>query len=251
MLRSLWGSGAGQANLRQMSELISVGEFSVLWRKSARRTRSLALKIDRNGQLIAMTPLKTPEREVRRFVQSRGVWVKEQLAQFAALQREKDQARGTSLWFLGEKLDIQPKIGRKNDIVHDINGLSVISRQPISRELLDRRVKKWLRDQAGQWLPEQLQMISARTGLAGNGLQIKSYTARWGSCRHDGFIQLNWKLVMAPIEVIEYVIVHELCHLENFNHSKRFWAQVAQHCPTYKTHRKWLKQNGRLLISEP
>lgn len=232
------------------SRNICISGFDVCWRKSARRRRSLALKVDKAGQVIVMTPLGTPEQDVRRFVRAKHDWIGRQLAQHETLSAQKEHARGASLHFLGASLEIQSDTGPQNLCVQQDNVLRVISRRSEpGKDYLETRASHWLREQAEQMLPHKLQLLSAQTGLSGKGLQIKSYRARWGSCRHDGIIQLNWKLIMAPPKVIDYVLIHELSHLKHFNHSAAFWMLVGRHCPEYKQQRHWLKQHGRLLIT--
>jgi len=84
-------------------------------------------------------------------------------------------------------------------------------------------------------------------GLKPTQITIRDQRTRWGSCSSKGTISLNWRLVLAPPEVLNYVIVHELCHLVEHNHSNRFWAQVEKACPHFKQYRQWLKLNGTLL----
>jgi len=248
-LKALWSSRQRKRTLSSEPKLVSIAGLSILWRKSPRRTRSLALKVDKQGRILAMTPVATRLCEVERFIISRQAWIRRQIAQHQQLETQKQEAKGQSLWFMGEQLTVDKLIGAKNLIVPGPGLIRVNTRQSLDDNQLDRRLAKRLREQAGRVLPPRLDKLSQQTGLTGSGLQIKSYTARWGSCRHDGLIQLNWKLIKTPPEVIDYVIIHELCHLSHFNHSPAFWEQVIRHCPEYKTHRKWLKENGRLLIS--
>ncbi len=233
-----------------LKQTIEIAGFDVLWRQSARRTRSLALKLDKTGQLIVMSPLKTSESEIRRFVSSRQSWIHRQLARHASMTSQLDQARGKTIPFLGVPLELLPVQGPRVKYEHNDDSLTIVSRKANPEpEYLDRRAVAWLREQSEKILPQRLQALSLSTGLQGSGLQIKCYRARWGSCRHDGSIQLNWKLVMAPPAVIDYVIVHELSHLKHFNHSVTFWSLVEKHCPDYRTQRAWLKQHGNLLVS--
>jgi predicted metal-dependent hydrolase len=248
-LKALWSSRRRKRTLSREPELVFIAGLSILWRKSPRRTRSLALKVDKRGQILAMTPVATRLCEVERFIISRQAWIRRQLAQHQQLETQKQEAKGQSLWVMGEQLTVDKLVGARNLIEPGPGLIKVITRQPQDENQLDRRLTRWLREQAGRVLPSRLEKLSQKTGLTGSGLQIKSYTARWGSCRHDGLIQLNWKLIKTPPEVIDYVIIHELCHLSHFNHSPAFWEQVIRHCPEYKTYRKWLKENGRLLIS--
>lgn len=196
-----------------------------------------------------MTPMTARVSELKRFVTSREAWIRKNIAQHQQLEDQKREAKGQRLWLMGEQLSVESSTGAKNRIEHEPGVLKFITRQTLDVDALDRRLTKWLRQQAESVLPSCLEKLSQQTGMHGSGLQIKAYTARWGSCRHDGLIQLNWKLIKTPPEVIDYVIIHELSHLSHFNHSTSFWGQVAKHCPNYKDHRKWLKDNGRLLIA--
>ena len=248
-LKALWSKRPSRQTANSQSELVEVYDLSVLWRRSGRRTRSMALKVDKQGQLIAMTPLTTRVSELKQLVLKRDTWIREHLAQHRQLQATKLETMGQSLWFMGEQLSVENLVGAKERIEH-VPGLIILkSRQALDRNALDLRLRKWLRAQAELVLLSSVDSLSQRTGLHGSGLKIKAYTARWGSCRYDGLIQLNWKLIQTPPEVIEYVVLHELCHLRHFNHSASFWRQVGQHCPDYKIRRKWLKDNGRLLIT--
>lgn len=249
MLKSLWGkSRPSPANKRQHSTEVQLDNFKVIWRQSAHRKRSLALKIDKQGCIVVMTPLRTSKPDMRHFVQSKQQWIHQQLDQHDRREQDKAQALGSIVWWQGEQLQIQHQIGPVNNIERTSNALQITSRQALSQQKIDQRAKKWLRDQAQIFLADRLAIISKQTKLQASGVKIKAYTARWGSCRHDGLIQLNWKLMMTPPAVIDYVIAHELSHLKYFNHSVQFWAQVASICADYKQHRAWLKNNGRLLI---
>lgn len=248
-LRALWSSRPGKSSPRPAFEILSINGLDVIWRKSPRRTRSLALKIDKQGQIVAMTPVATRDSELKRFVASREAWIRRHLAQHQQLEEQKRVAKGKNLWFMGQQLRVENRRGAKNLIEYEPGLITVISRQAMDCNALDRRLTNWLRAQADLALPGHLHKLSRQTGLRGSGLQIKSYSARWGSCRHNGLIQLNWKLIKTPPEVIDYVIIHELSHLRHFNHSTAFWGMVAQYCPEYRSRRNWLKENGRLLIS--
>lgn len=247
MLKALWSGGRKTRDARQ-SQIISVDGVDAVWRRSARRTRSLAMKLDKSGQLILMTPLRTSERELRRFVRSRWSWIKQQMKRHADMLAAVERANG-GLWLMGEYLNIEASTGRKKQVLHEADRLCLTAPRELDAAQQDRMAHAWLRSQAEQTLPLCVSEISAQTSLQPGVLEVKAYRARWGSCRHDGSIQLNWKLIMAPPPVIDYVIVHELSHLVHFNHSPAFWALVASHCPDFKQHRQWLKNNGSLLLA--
>lgn len=104
-------------------------------------------------------------------------------------------------------------------------------------------LQKWLTKQAESAVIRQVQIRSAQIGVRPTNISIRSQRTRWGSCSTRGTLSFNWRLIMAPPEVLDYVVVHELAHMKQKNHSKAFWAVVAQYCPQYLKYRLWLKQN--------
>lgn len=90
---------------------------------------------------------------------------------------------------------------------------------------------------------------SERMGVRFNRIFIKDQRTLWGSCSAKGNLNFNWRVALAPEAVVDYLVIHELAHLLEMNHSRRFWAHVAQHCPDYKRHRRWLRENGQKLKS--
>jgi predicted metal-dependent hydrolase len=104
-----------------------------------------------------------------------------------------------------------------------------------------------LREQARREVPPRLRELAAHHGLAVNGVSIRNQRSRWGSCGPDGRISLNWRLVLMPSWVRDYVLVHELMHLRRMDHSPRYWALVSRACPEYQAAREWLRANGPAL----
>jgi len=102
----------------------------------------------------------------------------------------------------------------------------------------------WYRKQARNVLTERVEFFARKHGFKIGKIRVSSARTRWGSCSSKDTLSFTWRLVMAPLEVIDYVVVHELCHLKEMNHSKAFWTRVERILPDYKVHRKWLKENG-------
>ena len=105
-----------------------------------------------------------------------------------------------------------------------------------------------MRKESEIYLRQRIKTISSKVGIKFKSLKIKSYTGRWGSCDSFGVICLNWKLIMLPIDVIDYVIIHELAHIIVPNHSKNFWNLVREKDSQYLKRKNWLKENGAPLI---
>ncbi|MFH0908569.1 MAG: SprT family zinc-dependent metalloprotease [bacterium] len=114
-----------------------------------------------------------------------------------------------------------------------------------------KSLEKWLRRQARSLVPAEVKAQAARMNLHPKGVTMRSQRTRWGSCSVRGHISLNWRLVMAPPEVLSYVVIHELAHLAEHNHGPGFWSLVATFCPDFRLHKKWLKQHAHLLHRLP
>jgi len=106
---------------------------------------------------------------------------------------------------------------------------------------------KLIRDKASSLIKKRVLILSSRYQIRFNKLRIKDTKTRWGSCSSLGNINLNWRLAFAPLECLDYMILHELCHIKEMNHSKKFWKEVESKIPDYKVWKKWLRENGRSL----
>lgn len=225
--------------------------FTVKVVKSSRR-KSLALKVDHSGASIHM-PRLMPMMFAKAFVKKKSAWIINKLEQQASRIPTKHQfIEGEIFLYLGKSYPLKllehkskPSITLDNDSLNCMARLNKVSKNAISGAIIT-----WYKQQANAYLKTRTAELMANTGLNAKTIQIKTYRARWGSCKINGDIQLNWKLIMAPVEIIDYVIIHELSHTVHHNHSPQFWQLVAQHCPDYKNAQQWLKNNGyRLEIS--
>ncbi len=112
-------------------------------------------------------------------------------------------------------------------------------------------LEKWYRKQALSVIREKAEKYADILKVSYNDIRIKDQKSRWGSCSSRKNLNFNWRILMAPEPVCDYVIIHELCHLVYMDHSPRFWGFVEQICPDHKQHRKWLKENGERLAAFP
>ncbi len=109
-------------------------------------------------------------------------------------------------------------------------------------------LERWYRRRARAESEPLLNDACATLGVSYKRLTIRAQRTRWGSCSSSGTMSFNWRLLLAPREVLEYVVWHEACHLREMNHSRRFWALVAEHCPGYREQVRWLRLHGAALI---
>ncbi len=145
----------------------------------------------------------------------------------------------SSLLIMGKKMKVIFEEGSTNKIFVKRHNLIIISHNDIHKKIL----KKWIIDQILLYSKYYVDSVSKSLELNIKAIKISNSFNYWGSCNTAGTIHLNWRLIFAPTKVLEYIIVHELCHLKEFNHTKNFWKLVKRFCPDYKDQILWLKKN--------
>ncbi len=221
---------------------IGSGYIPYLIQRSARR-RSIGLKIDATGLTIIL-PQRAPLSEAERVIRLKLAWIQAKLAERAARPAASEPPAlqwGATVWWMGEQRQLQSALRGK--LTADTLYLCAASEARISDALA-----RFYQRSAKPYFAERIAYWSERMGLYPKQLALSSARTRWGSCTSQGVIRLNWRLMQAPASVIDYVVIHELAHLAEMNHSARFWAQVAAVCPDWKQQRAWLKQHGAALL---
>ena len=163
------------------------------------------------------------------------------------MQQQNDYEKLVFNGDLGRIVNCDPKT-KELHVQFDQQKLVIMAPSKVTTLQIRQALTRWYRRQAESLLKERVKQLAEQTGLRPNQIQIKSYKARWGSCNIKGDIQLNWQLVQATQSINDYVIIHELCHLRQHNHSKAFWDLVGQFDPNFREHRSWLKHHGHQLV---
>lgn len=200
------------------------------------------------GQISLHTPTRFPKQEAQRFVRQQSQWLERQQAAWQALPDAPDwrPVAGAEWPYMGKNVSLV--FDESSRTVRHFDEQLILGCAGLSDDTgRFRRLKQWYRRQAESHLAQQLELWSEHLGLQPNDCHIRRYKRRWGSCHANGRISLNWCLIMAPQAVIDYVIIHELCHLQYFNHSPDFWALVQRYCPEWRQHRRWLADHGHCL----
>jgi len=209
------------------------------------KRKTIAIIIQPGGMVIVRAPLKLPERLIHSFVDSKSTWVnrkKAQLMQRPALP-VRQFADGERFLLLGRQIPL--RVVSNQGAALALQNDFILARKAQPQALLV--FEKWYKAYAMKVLTERVEYFSTRHGFRYENLRITSARTRWGSCSSRGTLSFTWRLVMAPLDVIDYVVIHELAHLKIKNHSSVFWAEVARLLPTYKQHKDWLKKNGHFL----
>lgn len=212
--------------------------------RSKRRTLALIVKPD--GSLIVRAPLRASEKSIREFVESNAKWIEKKRIEALTFRppAPKQYVPGEMFMFLGNAYPLEIAKGQKKALL--LEGKFKLSQaaQGIARMAFER----WYREQAKQILTERVSLYASQYGFQYKKIGITSARTRWGSCSSNGSLNFSWRLVLAPMEAVDYVVVHELVHTVFHNHSKRFWKRVEKIMPDYKERRKWLRKDGRQLM---
>lgn len=213
--------------------------------KRSPRRRTVGLRIDRHGVTVS-APLKTSLNYLEDLLRQRAGWLLAKLDEWRAKQQAPlTWQHGAKLLFLGSEVALALKAGgaRLAPVLED-DSLHVAVPDPADEAAVQRKVEQWYRRQAKLHFQQRIGHYAPRMELKIARLALSSARTRWGSCNSRGEIRLNWRLIQAPISQIDYVVVHELAHLAELNHSPRFWAIVERHLPQYRDAHSALRRHG-------
>ena len=236
-----------------MGQLMMEGVVIPFETRISTRAQRIIISIIK-GQVKVSVPRGVSERQVEKFVSTKKEWIYkhwQKCQEQQTLQAQKEYKFGQEFPFCGRNLTIRVgEYDRKTISVQLIqNSLWVYFPKTTPLEERSRYIKEaliyWYKTQARKVFRDKLDHYSTIMGVEYKGLRIKEQKTKWGSCSAQGNINLNWKVIMAPEAVIDYLIIHELAHLKFLNHSQDFWYIVANYMVDYKQWKKWLKEHGR------
>jgi len=208
--------------------------------------RSISLEIHPDGKLVVRAPKLATNAQIKALVNRKADWIAKNRAKAANRYGElkpKTFAPGETFWYLGEQYPLQ--LTNKQRPPLELDGVFLLSRAAQNRA--KEGFIAWYREETRQITQNFIDSYSRQYGFTVKDVRITSARTRWGSCSANQTLNFAYRLSMAPLEVIEYVVVHELAHLKVRNHSKDFWRLVGQLKPDYQTNRRWLKEHGVLL----
>ncbi|ADB49516.1 M48 family metallopeptidase [Conexibacter woesei] len=215
------------------------GDISYRVRRSD-RARRVRVRVDGTTGIEVVLPRRAPEREAAAAVRQLRPWIERRVAELERT-RALVAARGASVPYLGETLRLVPE--RERTRVHRRDDLLLVPAGD-HREAVER----WFRRRAQEEIAPRLDHATAVAGTEYSKLTIRGQRTRWASCSTNGGMSFNWRLLMAPAPVLDYVVWHEVCHLEVMDHSPRFWALLASRWPDYRAHSAWLRRHGATLV---
>jgi predicted metal-dependent hydrolase len=212
-------------------------EFRVRRSPRARRVR---VSVDGAGEVEVVLPKRAPECAAAQAVRELTPWIERRRRTLARAAAELARPEGT-VPFLGHDLRLVPQPGRER--VHRRGGELLVPKRDTAVAL-----ERWYRRQARAEIATRLDAAVARAGTSYSGLTIRGQKTRWASCSSSGHMSFNWRLLLAPEAVLDYVVEHEVCHLERMDHSPRFWALLESRVPDWREHARWLRRYGPTLV---
>lgn len=204
--------------------------------------KSVAIVIDTDGYVTVRAPKRMQDVEISAFVDKKKTWIRTKQEQIAAISEKHEPLNsddGDSVLYLGQYY----VISKENVSEISIEGDTLVVPMDATMET----ISGWLKTEAGKIIEERATRYASIMGVTFAGVKMSEAKGRWGSCSSKDSLNFAWRLVLAPLGIIDYVVVHELSHITYKNHSPQFWARVKTVLPNYKEQQDWLKANRRLM----
>jgi predicted metal-dependent hydrolase len=207
--------------------------------------KTLSLSINENADLVVRAPRRVSDNEIQKFISEKSAWIdnKQRLIK-ARLKDNENQHSSLLCLYLGSLYPFKIDNSAVEPISFDGHVFTIVN---VNRERISLPLKSWYKKRFIEVALPRLSYFSDKHKLKVNQVRVKEQKTLWGSCSSKNNINLNYLLIMAPMKVIDYVILHELVHTIHKNHSAKFWQKVETIMPNYKDARYWLKENGHQL----
>ncbi|WP_170291933.1 M48 family metallopeptidase [Heliobacterium mobile] len=217
--------------------------------EKSKRLRSVSMRISPQG-LLVRGPTSLTEEEIQQFIREKERWISRHWTRFSLEgQRRAKAIEEKRLFFYGKPyrlvLSLEEKPIPLRERVHFSGNQLVLHIEQSKEKDWQKELREWFLFQAKVVIGKRLAEIAQHLRCQYGTVTIRDQKTRWGSCSSRKNLSFNWRLVAMPPKVLDYVIIHELCHLKEMNHSSKFWSAVGQIIPDYMVHRQWLKEHGK------
>ena len=219
--------------------------------RSRKRKKTISLQIRDEAQVIISVPYFTNDEEINRFVEEKQTWINKTI-----LKRKEDSLKniakeynsGEQFFYLGQPYPLEVFFEPFENVVVVFWNNSFYLNAQENKDLKKHYFVSWYKKKAHDFIHQRVDFFSRMLKLQPENIRITSAESRWGSCSGDNNLAFSFRLIMAPPVVIDYVIVHELMHIKEKNHSPKFWQRVEAVMPEYRKHKRWLKDNHHKFI---
>jgi predicted metal-dependent hydrolase len=217
------------------------------------RKRTASIQVSPANEISIIIPKDLADEKIKSLIKRKTPWILSKIKfnqEVKYPHKAKEFVNGEAFQYLGRNYRLKVMSGEKEGVDLKNGRLNVRISQGNS-DSNDEKLKSLLTDwyirNAEKKLKERILRFADRIGVSVTGIKLKSLKQRWGSCSKDGSIVFNWKIIIAPIAIVDYVVAHELCHMRYHDHSKEFWNLMQRVMPDYREKKEWLRVNGAMM----
>ena len=221
-------------------------EFKIEYRKR----KTISISVEPSKDITVVAPIDTDENEIKDIVKSRGAWIVQKLFEFRNIESKivnKEFVNGESFMYLGRNYSLQIHIDetlQNNSRVKLFRGKFHVYVNEKNDDLIKAAMEDWYREKTEEQVKKRIKYYQKFFSKKPNSIKIKEQKKRWGSCTSKDDLLFNWRCVMAKSTALDYIIVHEMCHMYYKNHSQEFWDLVASVISDYEVRKEWLRDYG-------
>ena len=217
--------------------------------KRTNRLKTVSLKV-KNQEVVLSVPKFVTDSEIDNIIERKINWIRNKLAieKTNSFNIKRKYENGEKFLYFGSEYSLKIKHSNINNVYLD-NNIMIVEVKNNSKTVHIRNIlNNWYIAESKKYLIKTTNYYEVLIGVSVNKLIFGNYKSKWGSCNSKKTISYDWRIIMAPLEVIHYLIIHELCHIKHLNHSNDFWKTVEKYMANYKLQKKWLKTNSSKLI---
>lgn len=214
-----------------------------------KKRKTFAIEIIPPNKIKVKSPRGISKSKIEELVHSKANWIIKKLEEFKDIEHMQIERRfvdGEIFMYLGKEyiLKITQDKNLKKAEVSICNEFIHVKTPKIEIEIIKKIMIEWYKIECDKKIRERIEVYGQKLGEMPRIIKVKEQKRRWGTCTSRRDVLFNWKCIMAPIDVIDYIVVHELCHLVHMNHSANFWSLVKSNFPHYEEKKQWLRKNG-------
>ena len=240
-----------------LEHVVKFGENNYKYTIERTQRKTVGIIVEPDGTIIVRAPVDMDEGDIVETVNKKRKWIADKIKANDKVKppipKIQEPVSGEKLRFKNAlyRLQVHDSVEQKTRIVRALRTLHVYINDKLDEDVRANEIKsaiiEWYKDKATQFLSQRVERYSRYLKEEPKQIKIREIKLRWGSCTPEGILLFNWRIMMAPVSAIDYVVIHELCHLQDPDHSASFWDLVESLQPTYRKWKEWLHVNGRQL----
>lgn len=220
-------------------------EFQVIYRKR----KTISIEIEAPNVISVIVPEKAKEDEILEIVKTKAKWITQKLYDIREMEYgkiNKEYVNGESLLYMGRNYALQLIVDKdyKRPLVKLYHGKIYVTINENNEDRIKSSLEEWYRQKAMEKIEQRINYYKSYFNVKPKKIKVREQKKRWGSCNSKQELFFNWRCIMAPANILDYVVVHEMCHMVFMNHSNDFWDLLYKILPDYKIRKEWLKNNG-------